>query len=143
MADFLARNQPYLAPGPTSVQQGAPSYNTALHPLDEMAFRQWLVDKKVPFDPNAKVTDYDMRGFWRGLGQGDPRAVSAIDPNDGRMHYPDTWKTPLHQTFSADSQYAGTTAPQWTPEDKLVSPGGRVLFDDRAPRTPKTQLGDM
>jgi hypothetical protein len=47
------------------------------------------------------------------------------------MHYPDYWKTPLHETFSADSQWAGPVAPMWNELDQLISPGGRILFDER------------
>lgn len=106
--------------------------NTPLSFVDEMAFRQWLKDKNVPFQPDAGLTDYDMRGFWRGLQQQDPRAVSGINPNDQRMHYSDAWKTPLHRSFSAGSQWAPPGAPDWINDYQLVSPGGRVMFDEKA-----------
>lgn len=122
------------APNPMLAgRQPAPSYNTALSPLDEFAYRQWVQQNKVPTDPTSTAPqDYDMRGFYQGLQQNNPRAASAIDPNDSRMHYPDYWKTPLHQTFSNESQWAPQGAPQWTPNDQLAAPNGRVLFDDRA-----------
>lgn len=121
----LLRNQAYIAPG-------AHTFNTPLPPADESKFREWLVQAKVPFDPEAMVSDYDMRGFWAALQKGDPIAKSAIDPNDSKWHYPDYWKTPLHQTFSAESQWANPkTAPKWNHQDQLVSPGGAVVFDDR------------
>jgi hypothetical protein len=72
-----------------------------------------------------------MRGFFRALLSGDPRAASAIDPNDQRMHYPDFWKTPQHETFSKESQWALPNSPAWNEQDQLVSPGGRIVFDDR------------
>lgn len=128
MADFsllaLARpdNSAYARPG---------NYNTELPFLDEMAFRQWLSDNRVPFNPNAGQTDYDMRGFYRGMQQGNPRAQSAVNPNDNQLHYPDFWKTPQHQTFSQESQWAGPVAPRWNEQDQLISPGGRILFDER------------
>jgi hypothetical protein len=112
----------------------AASLNTPLSPLNEMAYRQWVQDNKVPTDPNATAPqDYDMRGFYQGLQQGNPKAQSAIDPNDSRLHYPDFWKTPLHQTFSNESQWAPATAPQWTENDQLAKPNGQVVFDDKAP----------
>lgn len=105
--------------------------NTALDPGSEKFFRMWLAANKVPFNPDAAAPqDYDMRGFYQGLQRGNPRAQAAVDPNDARMHYPDYWKTPIHQTFSNQSQWAPPSAPQWTPEDQLAQ-GGRVLFDDR------------
>jgi len=114
-------------------RQPASSYNTALSPLDEFAYRQWVAQNNVPTDPNSTAPqDYDMRGFYQGLQQGNPKAQSAVDPDDSRLHYPDFWKTPQHQTFSNESQWAPANAPQWTPNDQLAAPNGRVLFDDRA-----------
>lgn len=137
-AGLMQRNAPFVAQdGSNPMLAGrvpGASYNTPLHPLDEMAFRQWVTQNKVPFDPNAGASDYDMRGFYRGMQQGDPRATSAIDPNDSRLHYPDFWKTPAHETFSNESQWANPAAPQWTGDDKLVAPSGRVMFDDRQQR---------
>lgn len=116
------QNAPYAMPG---------NYNTQLPMLDEMAFRQWVAENKVPFNPEAGVTDYDMRGFYQGLQQQNPHAVSVVNPNDNQMHYPDYWKTPLHRTFSNESQWAGPVAPMWNQSDQLVSPGGHIMFDER------------
>lgn len=117
-------------------RQAGSSYATQLDPLEEFAFRQWAKDNNVPFNVEAKEPqDYDMRGFWRGIQQQDPKAKSAVDPNDNRLHYPDYWKTPLHETFSNESQWAGVNAPHWTEDDKLVKNNGRVVFDDRAKKT--------
>jgi hypothetical protein len=105
--------------------------NTQLPLLDEMAFKQWVAQNNVPFDPKAQQSDYDMRGFWQGMQQQNPRATASINPNDQQMHYPDYWKTPLHQTFSNESKFAGPVAPMWNDQDQLISPGGRILFDER------------
>jgi hypothetical protein len=78
--------------------------------------------------------DYDMRGFWQGLQRGDPRAKTGIDPNDQRLHFTDTWKTPYHESFSGESKFAAPGAPSWNDQDQLVAPGGRVMFDDRQGR---------
>ena len=100
-----------------------------------MAYRQWVKDNDVPTNPDAKgQQDYDMRGFWLGLQHQNPKAQSAVDPNDNRLHYPDYWKTPSHETFSNESQWAKPDSPGWTDDDKLVTPGGPVLYDDRAPK---------
>jgi hypothetical protein len=114
------------------------SYQTQLSGTGEAAFRQWLQHGQVPFNPNDPQADYDMRGFWQGLQAGDPHAVQAQDPNDldehGRpkMHFTDWWKTPYHDTFSADSQYALPTAPRWVNDNQLVDPRtNTVIYDDR------------
>ena len=122
---FYARNQAWVKPGDHN-------YTTDLGDA-EPQFQQWVTQNKVPFDPKRTTPqDYDMRGFYQGLQNGDARAKSAIDPNDGKMHYPDYWKTPYHETFSAQSQWAAPNAPQWNDKDQLVGADGAVLFDDRA-----------
>ena len=123
---ILERNKPYTRPG-------AKKFNTPLDFGHELAFRQWVAKNKVPFDPEQQPQDYDMRGFWQGLQNENPLAQSAIDPNDSRMHYPDYWKTPYHETFSNESQWANDMAPRWNEQDQLTAPSGRILFDDRAP----------
>ena len=137
LAAALAAPNPMLAgrkPGAT--------YNTPLNQLDEMAYRQWVQQNAVPTNPDAKgPQDYDMRGFYQALQQGNPKAQQAVDPNDGRMHFPDFWKTPGHETFSNESQWAPASAPAWQPDDKLVAPNGRVVFDDR--RQPPQGLPDL
>jgi hypothetical protein len=124
MPDYYARNQQWAAPS----QDG---YTTNLGDR-EPEFQAWVKQNKVPFDPNQRNPDYDMRGFWLGLQSGDPRARSAIDPNDSKMHFPDYWKTPYHETFSNESKWALPNAPAWNPQDQLIAPNGTVLFDDRA-----------
>jgi hypothetical protein len=118
------RNQPYVAPG-------AGGFNTQLSPLQEMQFRNWVGQNNVPFDASAGVQDYDMRGFWNALQNNDPRAASAVNQNDGKMHFPDYWKTPYHESFSNESQWAGPVAPMWNDKDQLVAPNGRILYDER------------
>lgn len=107
------------------------TYSTGLTPAEEQLFQAWVGKNNVPFRDEPQ-SDYDMRGYYRGLLSGDPRAVSAVDPNDTRMHYPDVWKTPYHETFSRESQWAAPNAPTWNENDQLML-GGKVLFDDRAP----------
>jgi len=135
MADFLKslmgqaqspdsifqRNQQYINP---SAPQ---NYNTQLPQIEEFAFREWLQKNKVPFDPEAKVTDYDMRGFFKALQSGDPAAKSAINEYDKQLHYPDKWKTPYHESFSNESQWANPNAPRWGDGDILSNASGRVL----------------
>jgi hypothetical protein len=121
-------------PNAQYVRPGRHTFNTPLEAPEEAAFQAWLAQNKVPFDPAAQVTDYDMRGFYRALQAGDQRAVSAINPNDQQLHYPDYWKTPFHETFSRDSQWATPDAPAWNDQDQLVDARGNVVFDERARR---------
>jgi hypothetical protein len=119
------RNSQWLAPGEHN-------YNTQLNPQEEDAFRRWMKDNKVPFKPDEKVTDYDMRGFYKALQVGDPTAVQAVDPNDNRMHFPDKWKTPYAATFSDQSQWADPSkAPGWQ-GDQYVGKDGVVYYDDKS-----------
>lgn len=106
-------------------------YNTPLGQMDEFQFRNWLQQNGVPFDPNAKTTDYDMRGFYQAAQQQQPNMQASVNPNDNRMHYPDRFKTPQHQSFSNESQWAGPGAPQWIDDARLAAPNGRIVFDER------------
>lgn len=109
---------PYAKPG---------SYTTALSPAEESQFQAWAKTNKVPWrdEPNA---DYDMRGFWKAAQSGDPAAKQQLSNG----HYPDTYKTPYHKTFSNESKYATPDAPRWQ-GDKLVDKSGNVVADE----TPK------
>lgn len=118
-------------PHPEWVKPGNHTFNTALPLRDELAFNAWLQDNKVPFDPRASTSDYDMRGFWQALQSGNPMAKTAIDPNDNMMHFPDYWKTPYHHTFSAESQWALPSAPKWNDQDQLIGSDGGIVFDGR------------
>ena len=111
----------------------SPPYASYLTPLpngQEMAFQQWVNRNRVPFDP-SQTADYDMRGFYRALMAKDPRATSAVNPNDQQMHYPDYWKTPYHQSFSNESKWNTTGSPMWNEQDQLVNSSGQVVFDER------------
>lgn len=123
LAANAAGNAMYARPGP---------YQTFLPPDQEAQFRQWVAANNVPFRPEIADQDYDMRGFWKALQAGDPRAASAINPNDQALHFPDVWKTPAHQSFSRESQYALPDAPMWIDEARLAAPSGRIIFDERA-----------
>lgn len=106
-------------------------YNTQLPMMDELQFRQWLQQNRVPFNPEAGTTDYDMRGFYRAAQQQQPGISTQINPNDNQLHYPDRFKTPLHQSFSNESQWAGRDAPQWINDSQQALPNGRIVFDER------------
>lgn len=107
------------------------SFLTQLTPSEEAQFQQWVNHNNVPFDPSPQA-DYDMRGFWKAAQAGDPRASTAINPNDGQIHFGDYWKTPYHESFSNESQWAAPGAPSWVNDSQLATPSGRVVFDERA-----------
>jgi hypothetical protein len=114
--------------------QQSPVFNTQLNPLDEMAFRQWVQNNRVPFNPNQTgPSDYDMRGYYQGMVNQNPMAApTQVNPNDQQLHYTDYYKTPLHQSFSSESQWATPQTPSWINDSQLASPGGRILFDEKA-----------
>ncbi len=117
------RNQQWATPGP---------YITSLPDQQEAAFRQWVQENQIPFDPANPNSDYDMRGYWLESLQGsaDPRQRNE---NDGQLHFTDKWKTPFHRSFSNESVYARQTAPGWANDYQLVDPAsGAVVFDERA-----------
>jgi hypothetical protein len=115
------RNQPFAKPGP---------YTTTLSPDEEQQFRQWLSSSGNPsrFDPNAQVTDYDMRGYWKDVAS-KGGSQTAINPTDQRLHWPDTYKTPYDTTFSAESKYAQPGAPlKWVGDQLVNTDTGQVMF---------------
>lgn len=118
------------APLPSPYAKKGP-YVTKLSPEEEAKFVQWVKANKVPWEdiPNA---DYDMRGYYKALQSGDPSVRQKLSGFDGKMHFPDTYKTPYHKTFSNESIYALPTAPRWV-GNKLVDRLGRVIADE----TPK------
>jgi len=108
-----------------------PGFQTLLSVPDEKAFQAWVKAKKIPFDPSPNA-DYDMRGFWSALQNNEPAATTAVNPNDKKIHFPDIWKTPYHESFSNESKFANTAAPHWNEKDQLVDPTtGAVVFDER------------
>lgn len=92
-------------------------YTTSLDPITENWFRNWLnqshfnlgISHAIPFDPYQSNPDYDMRGFYKAMMLGDRGAVRS----ETNKHYPDTYKTPLHESFSNESKYATKDAPHW------------------------------
>ena len=125
ISDAVPRLPEYAKPG---------EYNTDLgDPKSEIQFQQWVKQNSIPFDPAAPVSDYDMRGFYKALQEGDPKAKEALNSNDGKMHFPDYWKTPYHESFSAESQWADPKkAPKWNDRDQLIMPDGKIVYDERA-----------
>lgn len=118
-------------------------YNTILTRNDEANFRQWLAVNQVPFTPDDPNPDYDMRGYWKALQSGDKRAKPRLNERDGEVHYPDTWKTPSHASFSNESIYAGPDAPRWV-DSKLIDKTGKVIVDETpAPQVTKQPVPEV
>jgi hypothetical protein len=106
-------------------------YITKLPPDQQALFLEWVRQNKIPYDPSPKA-DYDMPGFWQALQSNDPKAVSAIDPYDKKLHFTDYFKTPYHKTFSEESKYSVPGAPKWSPDgSQLIDKNGNVIFDAR------------
>lgn len=119
------RNRSYAAPD-------VEGYQTALPADQEQAFRLWVQQNGVPFNPDQPVQDYDMRGYWRDVAAAGG-SETAVNPNDHRLHFPDTYKTPYHQSFSGESKYALPGGPTWINDHQLADPRtGQILFDERA-----------
>jgi hypothetical protein len=113
------RNKAYAKPGP---------YETALNPIEEQRFRDWVAKNDIRFNPDTKQQDYDMRGYYKALQDG---KVKRRESNE--EHFPDTFKTPYHESFSSESRYATPDAPRWI-EGKLTDKNGKVLFVDTSAR---------
>jgi hypothetical protein len=110
-AQAYQQNAPFAKAGP---------YQTRLPASQEEAFRQWVKSKGVPFDPNAPVVDYDMRGYFAATGGRGWKQGS---------HFPDTFKTPMDTTFSNESKYATADNPFVWKGDYLVDRRtGQVVF---------------
>lgn len=109
-------------------------YKTELNPNEEQQFQEWVKTNSVPYEDSPNP-DYDMRGYWKALISGDPRARQAEN-----KHFPDTWKTPYHKSFSNESMYALPTAPTWK-GNKLVL-NGKVIYDEDKPQQQKEKEGD-
>jgi len=107
------------------------NYTTALSSDDESNFQKWAKTNNVPFDPSEKA-DYDMRGYWKDVASKGESGTQS-NANDGQTHYPDTYKTPYHKSFSNESKYANADAPAWNEKDQLVAKDGKVVFDERNP----------
>jgi hypothetical protein len=118
---------------PTLREDAKPGpYITKLTPEEETKFQKWVKQNDVPMENDTATSDYDMRGYFKdnilgGKGQG-----TKVSEFDNRPHFPDTYKTPYHKTFSNESRYALPSAPHWD-GDKLIDKNGKVIADE----TPK------
>ena len=104
-------------------------YETQLEPETEQVFRNWVTQNNVPYDLNQTTPqDYDMRGYFKGVLMGTNRDPVWGTPG---VHFPDTYKTPYHKSFSRESKYAPPDAPRWV-GNNLIDKHGRVVFSEPA-----------
>jgi len=95
-------------------------YATSLTGQEESQFRNWVKANNINFDPNEKISDYDMRGYWRD----DPGASSYQGG-----HFPDTYKTPYDTSFSGESKYALPNSPlKWHGNNLVNESSGKLMF---------------
>jgi hypothetical protein len=121
--DLLKRNMAYA-------QADWQKQMTKLPPAQEKAFMDWVKANKVPFNAADKYPDYDMRGYYLSTLTDPKGAKAGINPVTQSLHYPDTYKTPYHESFSSESKWARPGAPSWK-DNKLVTPSGKVVFEDK------------
>ena len=106
----------------------AQGWQTKLSPELEAEYQRWAPANNIPVYDSNQVVDYDMRGFYKGLFEGDPRASRGFG-NDNQMHFSDYWKTPYHPSFSNESKFANEQAPRWE-KDSFI-PGAFNLVDQQ------------
>jgi hypothetical protein len=122
------------------------SYHTKLSKPEEREFHDWfraLGDAigRPPGSPDDPT--YDYRGFWRSQKLGG--RGTGLDPGTGTIHFPDTFKTPVHPTFSNESKYAPAGFDRHWKGNVLVDKTGRAtqgsvneaLRDSAAKAAPK------
>jgi hypothetical protein len=94
-----------------------------------------VANNKVPYD-SSPTSDYDMKGYWRDIASKGTNATQ-VSNFDNKPHYPDTYKTPYHKSFSKESRYANPDAPSWVGNDvsgwKLLDKNGNVVVDESTP----------
>lgn len=81
-------------------------FKTKLTPQEEQQFLEWykIVALKHHLDLNPDHPDhhYDYRGFWKNSSFQEKLSMLG----NQQMHFPDTYKTPMHPTFSNESIYS-------------------------------------
>ena len=83
------------------------SFNTQLSPEEEKKFQSWVAQEseKAGYDKSMDLENYDLRGAWKEIQQGDMA-------EDDRGHLGDKYKKPNHPTFSDQSIYHNTKDPK-------------------------------
>lgn len=71
---------------------------TKLTPMEEVLFKAWTKANGIE-DADAPDSFYDYRGFYKGTN-------GQIHGAANKDHFPDTYKTHGHPTFSQESKYS-------------------------------------
>lgn len=117
-----AHNRPFALP---PIDRGSGPYQTPLSDANEAKFRAWVKREQIWFNPNAAITDYDMRGYW--LSVGGPKTGGPIHAQG--VHFTDRFKTPYDTTFSRESMYATSNNPfRWKGDDLIDARTGQLIF---------------
>jgi hypothetical protein len=91
---------------PEQIDESSDKYNTRLSRENESKFREWYAavaqTKGLAEDPDDLNHHYDYRGFWAE----DPERASRMLLEAPDSHFTDTYKKPLHPTFSEESKYS-------------------------------------
>ena len=77
---------------------------TPLSPAEEKQFMAWVKANQI-HDLDHPDSHYDYRGFWKDVASKGKKGTE-INKDDGKLHYPDTYKQHGHPTFSQESQYS-------------------------------------
>lgn len=111
-AQFAPDVPPDTTPDPSIFQ-------TKLSKGDEQKYQKWLnsTSKDTGVDYNPDDPGYDMRGYWQDIV-----ATGKFKKMGEKQHFPDTYKTPYHPTFSRESKFASPDAPYWNKNDQLLDP---------------------
>lgn len=111
-------------------QQGGPVdrrgyYKDGIEPKGER-FEDWY--RKVP-SGQSDTADYDLRAAYSGLPMGTLEAWRRDNENN---HLPDTYKKPVHDTFSNESVYSGRgyTGGVWVGDVFYPSQDNRALHPE-------------
>jgi hypothetical protein len=96
-------------------------YQTPLTTGEEYQYREWVrhVSSMVGHRLEPDDISYDMRGYWKEVVQTGEWQSEHFTKG---AHFPDTYKTPYHPTFSRESRYALPTAPFWDTKERLIDP---------------------
>lgn len=105
---------------------------TILTPQDEAKFRQWAQHDVKNIQPDDPKATYDMRGYWKALQTGDPRARPVID-STGKASFPTKWRTPDYKepevNIPLDEYQNGEFHPTAKPAKREVVPDNGMWFD--------------